>query len=188
MACFKGPPAQFGKIPTRTPSQPLLSFPKPAFIAAPLVAAGIDSPASIPSRSLISWGGGRRRRRMGRDWGCKRAAAARLRDPRLRSRNGSQGSNQAPGTSASARAQSRLGAECPALRMLVLTLQTPCSHPGSSSFHAPYLAPPESLSQRAPHLGHPMSFEPCVCAPHLRCIPCQKNPTPSIPAVRTPHV
>lgn len=188
MACFKGPKTQFGKIPTRIPSQPLFCLLMPRSQRS-ATGHGWDRFASLHSMSVSGLvGGGRRRRRMGRGWGCKRAAEPPLRDPRLRSRSGSQASSQDPRTSASARAQSFLGAACPAPRRLVLALRTPCSRPGRSSLRASYLAPPDSPAQRAPHLGHSTSFEHCVWAPRLLCTPCQKKPTPRIPAPRTPHV
>lgn len=44
--------AQFGKIPARTPYQPLLFLPVPVVSAEPLVTAGIGSPSCILSGSL----------------------------------------------------------------------------------------------------------------------------------------
>lgn len=163
----------------------------PAFSSAPLVAGlGSIPQPPIPSRSLASWGGGRRRRRMGRDWGCKRAAAPRLRDPRLRSRNGSQASNQAPGTSACARArarpQSRLVAACPALRRLVSRSRLPAPTPVAPRFTHPTLrlqsplpSVPRTLDIPCPL--NPVSGYPTFCAPRAR-----KTPHPVFPRLGYP--
>lgn len=109
MACFKEPLAQFGKIPARTPFQPLL------FLLAPLVATGIGLPASIPSWSLISWA----RDIGGKGWG--EAGVRKGRHPCAAS--------PAAGLLELARpcAPSRPGAPCPSPRGLIPVPRTPCS-------------------------------------------------------------
>ena len=159
MTCFKKPPAQFGKILARTPSQPLLFLPKPVVSGAPLVVAGISSLASIPSRFSGLTGEGLTRRRISRGWGRETAPAPLLsQDPGLRSRSGGRSSSPAPETNASARAQSRPGSECPALRVSVPATRTPYSLlPGRSSLRASNLVPRDSHAQRDPRLGYPTS-------------------------------
>lgn len=125
MACFKELPAQFGKIPARNPSQPLLFFPVPVVSPAPLVATGIGS--SLHSITVSDLKGQGSEAKDGERLGYKRAAAPPPPDPWLRSRSGSRAGSWAPGTSASLRAQSRLGASCPSPCRLVPVPGTPCS-------------------------------------------------------------
>lgn len=161
-------------------------------LSAPGRGAGIDSPTShsISVSSLV--GRGSQEAKNGERLGVQKGRSTPASRPSAAQPQWKPG--QQPGSgNQRVRARARAptvspGRRVPSSAQVGLTLQTPCSHPGSSSFHAPYLAPPESPSQRAPHLGHPMSFEPCVWVPHLLCTPCQKNPTPSVPALRIPHV
>lgn len=185
MAHCKGPKTQFGKIPTRIPSQPLFCLPTPRGLrsargqrSAP--GHGWDRFASLHSISVSGLvGGGRRRRRMGTGWGSKRAAEPPLRDPRLRSRSGSQASSQDPRTSASARAQSCLGAACPAPRRL--RSERPAPTPVALHFAHPTLrpqTPPPSVPRTldTPRPLNTVSGHPTFWAPRAR-----KPPYPGFP-------
>lgn len=117
-------------------------------------------------------GRGPRRRRMERDWRCKRAAAPLPQDPRLRSCSGGKASNRAVGTSTSARVRTCApDALLPSRLLLASRTQLvppdfpssiPCAldtprpvHPVPVhlNFYAP--VPGNAHTQDIPRLGHP---------------------------------
>lgn len=181
---YKKPPAQFGKILARTPSQPLLFLPKPVVSGAPLVVAGISSLASIPSRFSGLTGEGLTKRRISRGWGRETAPAPLLsQDPGLRSRSEGRASSRAPETNASARARSlarALSAQhcaCPSPRP---GRPTPY-YQGAPRFGHPTLClgiPTPSVT-RALDTQRPVHPEPG--RPTLLCTVCQKTPAPRLP-------
>ncbi|XP_014652340.1 PREDICTED: collagen alpha-1(I) chain-like [Ceratotherium simum simum] len=80
--------------------------------------------------------------------------------PLLRSRSGGRASSRAPVTAASARAQSRPGAWCPAALAGTRASHAHSLLPGRSSLPASYLAPRDSHAQCAPSLDAPRPVHP----------------------------